>query len=227
MADDSFIREVNEEIRSARAKQIWQNFGPILIGGAVALVIGTAAWVGYQNWTESKASASGDEFLAALDLASAGKNDEALAALDDLEKTGYGSYPVLARLRAASVQAQKGDAAAAVKAFDAAASDNGVPAALRDIARLRAAYLLVDSGSYDDVAKRAEPLSADGNAMRFSAREALGLAAWKAERFDDAAKLFEQIADDGQAPGNIRQRANTMLDLMRSAGVGVNDAQAS
>lgn len=227
MSDDSFIREVNEEIRSARAKQIWQNFGPILIGSAVALVIGTAAWVGYQNWTESKASASGDKFLAALDLASAGKNNEALAALDDLEKTGYGSYPVLARLRAASLQAQKGDAAAAVTAFDAVSADNGVPAALRDIARLRAAYLLVDTGSYDDVAKRAEPLSADGNAMRFSAREALGLAAWKAERFDDAAKLFGQIADDGQAPANIRQRANTMLDLMRSAGVGVTDTQAS
>ncbi|MGU3400553.1 tetratricopeptide repeat protein [Brucellaceae bacterium D45D] len=227
MTDDSFIREVNEEIRSARAKQIWQNFGPILIGCAVALVIGTAAWVGYQSWTESKASASGDKFLAALDLASAGKNDEALAALDDLEKTGYGSYPVLARLRAASVLSEKGDAGAAVAAFDAVSADNGVAQAMRDIARLRAAYLLVDSGSYDDVAKRAEPLSADGNAMRFGAREALGLAAWKAERFDDAAKLFGQIADDGQAPANIRQRANIMLDLMRSAGVGVSDAQAS
>lgn len=225
MTDDSFIREVNEEIRSARAKQIWQNFGPILIGGAVALVLGTAGWVGYQSWVESKANASGDKFLAALDLASAGKNDEALTALDDLEKTGYGSYPVLARLRAASVQAQKGDQAASVKAFDDVAADNGVPNALRDIARLRAGYILVDSGSYDDVAKRVETLSADGNPMRFGAREALGLAAWKAERFDDAVKLFQQIADDGLAPANLRQRANTMLDLMRGAGVAVPEAQ--
>ncbi len=62
MADDSFIREVNEELRSERAKQVWKNFGPLLIGGAVAVVIGTAAWVGYQHWTDSKASASGDKF---------------------------------------------------------------------------------------------------------------------------------------------------------------------
>ena len=227
MADDSFIREVNEEIRSERAKQIWRNFGPLLIGGAVAIVLGTAGWVGYQHWVDSKASASGDKFLAALDLASEGKNDEALTALDDLEKTGYGSYPVLARLRAASVIADKGDAAGAVKAFDDVAADNAVPAPLRDVARLRAGYLLVDSGSYDDVAKRVETLSADGNPMRSSAREALGLAAWKAERFDDAVKLFQQIANDSLAPANIRQRSNTMLDLMRSAGVKVPDAQST
>ena len=225
MADDSFIREVNEELRSERAKQVWKNFGPLLIGGAVAVVIGTAAWVGYQHWTDSKASASGDKFLAALDLAASGKNDEAIAALDDLEKTGYGSYPVLARMRAASVQAAKGDAAAAVAAFDAVAADSAVPSPMRDVARLRAAYLLVDSGSYDDVAKRVETLSADGNPMRSGAREALGLAAWKAERFDDAAKLYQQIANDNLAPANIRQRANTMLDLMRGAGITVPEAQ--
>lgn len=225
MADDSFIREVNEELRSERAKQVWKNFGPIVIGAAIAVVIGTAGWVGYNHWTDSKASASGDKFLAALDLAAAGKNDEAIAALNDLENTGYGSYPVLARLRAASLQAEKGDAAAAVAAFDAVAADNSVPPAMRDIARLRAAYLLVDTGSYDDVAKRVETLSADGNPMRSSARETLGLAAWKSERFDDAAKLYQQIANDTLAPANIRQRANTMLDLMRGAGITMPEAQ--
>ncbi|OCW12782.1 hypothetical protein ABT43_06755 [Brucella melitensis] len=219
MADDSFIREVNEELRSERAKQVWRNFGPALIGAAVAVVLGTAGWVGYQHWTDSKASASGDKFLAALDLAAAGKTDEALAAFTDLEKTGYGSYPVLARLRAASVLADKGDAAAAVKAFDEISADNSVPEPSRNIARLRAGYLLVDNGSYDDVAERVEPLSADGNPMRTSAREALGLAAWKAERFDDAAKFFKLVAEDSLAPANARQRANIMLDLMHSAGV--------
>ncbi len=114
-----------------------------------------------------------------------------------------------------------------MKAFDEVAADNAVPAPLRDVARLRAGYLLVDSGSYDDVAKHVETLSADGNPMRSSAREALGLAAWKAERFDDAVKLFQQIANDSLAPANIRQRANTMLDLMRSAGVNVPDAQST
>ncbi|KXF78430.1 hypothetical protein ATN84_01115 [Paramesorhizobium deserti] len=218
MADDSFIREVNEELRSDRVKAIWRRFGPLLIGGAVAVVLGTAATVGYQYWSESRASQSGDRFLAALDLARQGKNDEALAALSELEKDGYGAYPVLARMRAATLTFQKGDAAGAVSAFDAVAADNSVDASIRDMARLRAAFILIDTGSYDDVAKRVEPISTDGNPMRHSAREALGLAAWKAGRTDDAMRLFQQIADDNGAPPDIRQRANMMLDLIRSSG---------
>ncbi len=221
MADDSFIREVNEELRTERAKQIWRNFAPALIGIAVLIVLGTAGWVGYQYWSGGKANASGDRFLAALDLANAGKNDQALAALTDLEKTGYGDYPMLARLRAAAVIAAKGDVAGAVKAFDEVAADSSVPKALRDVARIRAGYLLVDSGSYDDVAKRVEDLSTDGQPFRSSAREALGLAAWKAGHFDNAAQLFKQIADDGLAQPDIHQRANMMLELMRGDGVAM------
>ena len=90
--------------------------------------------------------------------------------------------------------------------------------ALRDAARLRAALLLVDNGSYADVASRAEALSTDSNPFRHSAREALGLAAWKEGRSADALKLFNQIKDDQQAPNGARQRATMMGDLIRSSG---------
>jgi hypothetical protein len=182
----------------------------------VAIVIGTAGFVGYEYWRESKAAVSGDQFLTALELAGENKTDEALSALKTLETEGAGSYPLLAQLRSATLLEQKKDMAGAVSAFDAVAADNKAPVALRDVAKLRAAYILVDTGSYDDVAKRAETLSADGNPMRGSAREVLGLAAYKAGRTDDAVKLFQQNADDAAIPANLRQRANTMLDLMRS-----------
>lgn len=217
MTDDSFIREVNEELRSEQVRAVWRRFGPVLIGGAVAVVIGTAGYVGYEYWRESKAAVSGDQFLTALDLAGEKKTDEALSALKKLETEGAGSYPVLAQLRSATLLEQKKDMAGAVTAFDAVAADSKAPVALRDVAKLRAAYILVDTGSYEDVAKRAETLSADGNPMRGSAREVLGLAAYKAGRADDARKLFQQNADDAAIPANLRQRANTMLDLMRSS----------
>lgn len=217
MTDDSFIREVNEELRSEQVRAVWRRFGPVLIGGAVAVVIGTAGYVGYEYWRESKAAVSGDQFLTALDLAGEKKTDEALSALKKLETEGAGSYPVLAQLRTATLLEQKKDMAGAVTAFDAVAADSKAPVALRDVAKLRAAYILVDTGSYEDVAKRAETLSADGNPMRGSAREVLGLAAYKVGRADDARKLFQQNADDAAIPANLRQRANTMLDLMRSS----------
>ena len=218
MSDDSFIREVEEELRSDRLKKVWDQFGAFIIAAAILIVVGTAAWRGWEYYSERQASASGDRFLAALNLANEGKSDEALAALQSLEDDGYGAYPVLARMRAATVLEEKGDAAGAVAAFDAVAADGSAPDAVRDMARIRAAYILVDTGIADDVAQRAEPLSADTSPLRHAAREALGLAAWKDGRMGDAKVLFQQIVDDLNAPRNAKQRAAIMLDLIKSSG---------
>lgn len=217
MSDDSFFREVNEEIRQDKARALWDRYGTFIIGLAVATVLGTAAFVGYEYWTGTQASRSGDDFAQALSLAEEGKNDEALTALKALEADGYGSYPVLARMRAATVMVEKGDTAGAVAAFDAIANDNAIMMSMRDMARLRAAFVLVDNGSYADVSQRVEQLSADTNPLRHSAREALGLSAWKEGRNQDALKLFEQISADEEAPRDARQRADLMVELIRGS----------
>jgi hypothetical protein len=215
MADDSFFREVDEEIRNDRVKALWDRFGAFLILLAILIVLGTAAWVGWSYWQETRANASGDQFSQAQALAAEGKTDEAQAVLQKLEADGHASYPVLARLRIASMLAAKKDSAGAVSAFDAVAADGSVPPVLRDMARLRAGYILVDTGSYEDVVKRVEVLDVEANPLRFSAREALALAAWKAGKTDDARKFFEGLSEDPQTPADIRQRATMMLELIR------------
>ena len=218
MSDDSFIREVNDEIRKDQAKAMWDRYGPALIAAVVLIILGTAAYVGYRYWDELRANRSGDAYSQALVLADSGKNDDALAAFAQLEKDGYGAYPLLARMRAATVKADKGDVDAAVKDFDGVAADGSVPSSLRDMARLRAALLLVDHGSLADVSSRVEALTADTNPLRHTAREALGLAAWKEGKAQDALKLFDQIAADDGAPRNTRQRATLMAELIRGSG---------
>lgn len=218
MSDDSFIREVNEEIRREQAQALWERFGPAVLVLAVLIVVGTAAVVGYRYWDETRANRSGDAFSQALKLANEGKSDEAIAALGTLEKDGYGAYPLLARMRAATVKADKGDPAAAVKDFDEVAADTAIPPAIRDMARLRAALLLVDHGSFADVSSRVEALTGDTNPLRSTAREALGLAAWKEGKTQDALKLFDQISSDDGAPRNTRERATLMSELIRGSG---------
>lgn len=218
MSDDSFFREVDQELRQDQAKAIWERYGTYIVGAAVAIVLVTAAWVGFDYWRTSRANASGDAYSQALDLARDGRTDEAKAALADLERDGYGSYPVLARLRTATLHAEAGDRAAAVEGFDAVAADGSVPQPVRDMARLRAGLLLVDDGEYGDVSSRVEALAVETNALRHSAREALALAAWKAGNVTDAATLFDQITDDQGAPQNIRRRAELMSELIRGSG---------
>ena len=216
--NDSFIREVNEELRSDQVKNAWKRYGTIVIGIAALIVLGTAGMRGYEYWETHNSSQSGDRFIAALKLASEGKNDEALSALDAIAQDGTGSYPVLAKLRAASVQADKGDAAAAVTTFSEIGKDNGAPAAIRDLARLRAAWLLIDTGTYDQVSAEVEVMTGDTNALRNSAREALGLAAFKAGDFARAKQWFEAIGNDATAPRNVASRAQIMLDNIAASG---------
>ncbi|WP_337182335.1 tetratricopeptide repeat protein [Shinella sp.] len=215
--DDSFIREVNEELRSDQMRLVWKRFGRIFIGAAVLFVLGTIGKVGYEYWRDSEASAAGDEFLAALTLARDGKKDEALAALGKLEKEGFGSYPVLARMRAASLLAET-DAEGAINAFTAISKDSSVPQALRDAARLRAAYLLVDTGTYEQVSAEVEQLATPQGAQRHSAREVLGLSAYKHEDYARAKEWFDAILNDSESPRNVANRAQMLLDLITASG---------
>lgn len=214
--DEGFFREVSEDLRNERLKQLWIRFRVYLIGLLVLIVVGTAAYVGYDYWNRKQAAQSGDQFMAALKLADAKKPDAALKALDALETSGHGDYPVLARMRAASIQANKGDTKDAIAAFSAIGRDESVPLVMRDAARVRAAYLLVDHGTYNQVADQVQPLSGDDNAFRSSAREALGLAAWKAGDMKNARKWFQQIADDNEAPRDTAAQAQMMLELIKA-----------
>jgi len=218
MSDESFFREVTEELRQDRAKAFLSKYGLWLVALAVIVVLATAGFVLYRHWDLERANQSGDALSQALSLAQAGKTDQALADLDKIEKNGHGAYPVLARMRAATILADKGNFNGAVKAFDAVAADGSVPDSIRDIAKLRAAFILVDHGSYDEVSARAKPLSSETNPLRFSAREALGLAAWKAGKLDEALKFFQGIATEQMAPRGLRERANLMSDLIRGSG---------
>ncbi len=216
--NDSFIREVNEELRSDQVRNAWKRYSSIIIGAAVVIVLGTAGHRLWTHWDSTQASDAGDKFLAALTLADQGKRDEAEAALQALEQDGYGAYGILARFRAASVLAEKGDPAGAVASFKTIGDDASIPDAVRNTAKVRAAWLLVDTGSYEEVSAMVEAMATPTNAMRHAAREALGLAAYKAGDMTRAREWFEQINEDAEAPRNVANRAQMMLDNITASG---------
>ena len=218
MSDDSFIREVEQELRSDRFNALWKRFAPVIIGSAVLVVALTAAWRGWQYYQAGQANASGDRFLQAVELAEAGNADAALTELRALEADGAGRYDLLARLRAAALLAET-DPAGAVASYRAVAEDGDTPEAIANIARLRAAYLLVDHGAPADVEALAATLANPNDPMRHSAREAMGLAALRAGDLPGAAARFEAILDDQSAPQGVTARAGEMLAFLRSRGV--------
>lgn len=223
MSDESFIREVNEEIRQEKAKALWGNYGPYLILAAVLLVLATGVYQIYNYWEASKAGRIGDTLLSSFDLANEHNFDEALKKLDDVEKSGFGDYPVLAELRQASIFMEQGDAAKAVAGFDKVAADKGAPEILKKVAKIRAAYILVDTGSFEDVEKRVKDLANDVDPTRIMAREALGLSAYKVGKMDDAHYYFQKIVDEKLDGIRATERSRMMLELMQGSGAAAKE----
>ncbi|MDF2996125.1 MAG: hypothetical protein K0R27_1762 [Xanthobacteraceae bacterium] len=210
MAD--IFHEIDEDLRRERLGKIWTRFGGYIIGLAVLIVLGVGAWRGYEWWQAREAAASGARFAAALNLAEEGKHAEAQAAFAEIAKDGTGGYRILARFRAATELAYS-DKAAAVAAYDALANENGVDPLARDVARIRAGLLLVDTASLPDIEARMKPLDTPTGAFRNSAREILGLAQYRAGDYAGATKSFESILADAELSPGMRQRAELMRTL--------------
>ncbi|MFC5069151.1 tetratricopeptide repeat protein [Flaviflagellibacter deserti] len=206
------FNEIEEDLRREKLDRLWKRFGPLFIAIAVLIVLGVAGWRGWEWYADRQSAEAGAKYNAALALAGENKHADAETQLQALAKDGPAGYALLARFRAAA-ELSLTKPADGVAAFEAIGQDVAVPQLLRDLARVRAAMLLVDSGSYADVASRAEPLAAPGNTWRHAAREALALAAWKAGNLADARRWAEALVQDVEAPGGARARGQVILDL--------------
>lgn len=213
-----FFREVDEELRNDRMRNIWKNYGKIIIGVIVLVIVATGAYRFYIHWVDKQSGISGDKYLQALQLVENGDREGAQAIFAELEDDGFGDYPILARFKAAATILGGGDKQTAIKSFDALVEDGSIPSELRDYARLQASIAAVDIETYDDVKKRTEALMNDENPWRHLAREALALSAWKAGNISEAAKWVNELKNTLDIPQGLRQRVQLLEDLIISAG---------
>lgn len=211
---ETFIREVDEELRRDQLKALWKRFAPLIIGVCVLIVAITAGYRGYMWWEERRAAQAGDRFMAALSEIESGKREEGEKALAAIAVDGGGGYPALARLRLAGEKAGAGAKADAISAYDAVAADKSVPAPLRDLALVRAALLALDTGDVAGVKSRVEPLDQSGNAWRHAAREVIGMADYQSGDLKAAREAFEAIQQDAETPQDIWLRSSLMISLI-------------
>mgnify|MGYP001809586547 CR=1 FL=1 len=213
------VREIEEDIRKERMAKLWRRFRVPVIAVAVLVIAGVGAWRGWVGYQQAQSARSGDRFMAAVDLSRQGQHREAADAFAALSRDGSGGYPGLAAIRAAVETARAGNIQAAVEALDRVAADTGLAPATRDVARLRAAMLLVDSAAPADIDRRLEPLAVDSSAFRALARERMGLAAMRAGDRPKAARLFDQFATDPDATQAMRNRVQLLLAILAGDGV--------
>ncbi|MHA1517713.1 MAG: tetratricopeptide repeat protein [Alphaproteobacteria bacterium] len=217
MSDNSFFREVDEAVRQDRYKALLDRYGVYVLGLAVVLIVGVAAYKGWIYWTERQSQQAGAEYTRALVLETGADRDKAREAFDTLAKDGPRGYQVLSRFQMAAADAKAGETDKAVSAYDALSTDGRVDPILQDLATVKAATLRVDDADYEEMERRLKGLVEETSPWRFSARELLGLSAYQHKNLRVAEEQFSGLLSDQNTPPNLRERANMMLALIVSA----------
>lgn len=206
--------EVNEEVRREQLKKLWDKYSLYIIALAILIVAGVGGWRGYQYFEAKKAAEAGAAFDHAAELSDQNKHAEAEAAFAALITKAPPGYRELARLRMAAEVATR-DQQAAAKLYDEIAADRSVGGPEQDLARIRAAQLVMDSATYPDMLQRLEAAATSKDStFRHTAREMLAVSAWHANYTTAARKWLDQIANDGGTPPSLRSRAEALQALL-------------
>ena len=205
--------EVDEEVRREQLKKLWDRYSIYIIAAALLIIAAVAGWRGYEYLEAQKAAEAGAAFDTALDLAEQNKHAEAQAAFDKLATTAPAGYRMLARLRAAGEVAAS-DPQAGAKLYDELAADRSIGTEQQDLARIRAAGLLLDTDSYPNMLQRLEAATKPDATFRHTARELLALSAWRANDITSARQWLDMIASDGETPAAMRSRAEALQALL-------------
>ena len=205
--------EVDEEVRRDQLKKLWDRYSLYIVALALLIIAGVGGWRGYQYLEAKKSAEAGDAFNKAIELSDQNKHAEAEAAFTDLAARAPSGYRMLARFRAAAETATR-DPQAAAKLFDELAADRSIAAEQQDLARIRAAGLLLDTTSYQNMVQRLEPSTGPDATFHHIARELLALSAWRANDVAATRQWLDMIALDGETPPSVRSRAEALQALL-------------
>lgn len=208
------FQEIEEELRRDRAAQLWKRYGNYLIGAALAIVVGTAAFVAWRDYKSREAAEQGQQFFAVMAQAAAGDAEKAIESADQVARTSAGGYAVLSRMIEAALKARAGDRDASVALYRSVAADGRASKELQDAAKLLAALHSLEKTEPAELERQLAPLQGDRSPWRYSAIE---LSALMAARMGEAAKareLYTKIADDPGAPPGLRARAAEMIAVL-------------
>lgn len=217
MSNETIFREVDEELRGDRMRALWKRFGPYLIGGAVAVVALVAVNEGWAWWQNSNAARASDQFYTALEIADGTDTAAAQKAFADVEAQGVSGYATLARFRQASLLAKDGKADEAIAAYDALSTSESNQH-IKSLALIFAADLFIDKGDVPAVEQRVGGLAVAGNPMRNAAREALGLAQYKAGDLEAARATFMEILADTSTSQELAGRIQIYVAQLTAQG---------
>lgn len=206
--DNSFIEEIEDEIKKDRIFAIWNKYQKIIIIGFVAIIVGIIAYLQWRGIQRDRAESTAKQVVQIFFDYSSGLNVDARVA--ELTESSNQDFADLMNVFAAATKMRsqvQDDVQAGYKKMTELAKTCKDQLA-KDLAILTVAiYDLDHTTDYKSLMQRLELLTFTRRPFRLVAMEILGVVAHKSGDRARALSCFNEIIDDPDATENMRSRA--------------------
>jgi len=217
---ETFVREVDENLRRDQATDFFKKNGKFLIAAVILFLAASGGLIWWRQHQVQKSEAQVEQFAAVYKDIASGNTSQVPQKLDQLADEGSKGLRGSALFAKAAVALQQGDTKTAIATYKAIAEDSGLPQPYRDAALIRQTALEFDQLQPQALISRLEPLAKPGEPWFGSAGEMTALALAKQGKNQEAGQLFAAIAKDNTVPSSIRERA---AQLASSFGVDISN----
>ncbi len=210
---DTFMREVDEELRKDQLNRFVARYGWWLIAGIIAFLAAIGGFLWWQERQRDAAAEQGNvllEAVEALDGSDAPTREAILPKVNGLIESPVDGYRAAGLFARATLEEEGGNRAAAIATLRTIAEDMKLAEPYRHAALVRQTLLEFDQLQPQVVIQRLGPIARPGSAWHGSAGELVGIAHMKMNRPNLAGPIFAGIARDETVPPSIRTRAVQM-----------------
>jgi hypothetical protein len=204
---DSFIREVDENLKRDQARDFAKRNLPWMVAGVLLFLAGVGGFLYWQNRQQQKAGERSEQMAAIFRDVGTGKAATVQPRLEQVASDSRGATAATARFAKAAVALENNDRQAALAEYGKIASDEGLAEAYRNAATIRRTALEFDTLKPEEVIARLQPFNKAGNPWFGTAGEMTAMALLRQGKKAEAGRLFAAVAADTQVPETIRSRA--------------------
>jgi hypothetical protein len=218
---DTFLREVDENLRRDRIRDFLKDNGAYLVGLLILFLAASGGLIWLQQHRQDRAQDHVEEIAQITRDIGTGNTSKVPERLDDLSQSSSKAVRATALFTRAAFALQQNDQKLAIATFKKVAEDSSLPDAYRNAALIRQTALEFDQLKPEQVIARMQPLAKAGNPWFGSAGEMTALALVKQGKKKEAGELFGAIAKDKSVPQSLRDRS---VQIAGSLGVDASAA---
>jgi hypothetical protein len=204
---ETFLREVDENLRRDRMRDFGKRYGNWLIAAVILFLAASGGSIWWEQHQVKRSEGQVEQLAQIYRDVGTGNVSKAPEQLDELAKSDSKAVRASALFTRAALALQQNDHKLAIAKYREIAGDGGFPQPYRDAALIRQTAIEFDQIKPEDVISRLQPFAKPGNPWFGTAGEMTALAMIKQGKREEAGSLFAAIAKDKSVPDTIRGRS--------------------